>query len=447
MTTAPQTNIRVAIPAGAPAGAPSQAPPGQAPAPATIRGSGQGLASVVRRLVAGTPGRMRLLALLGVVSVLALGGSAVNALISSEGAAERAANNTQQVVRAQSMQVNLLRADALATNAFLVGGLEDPASRARYDRAMTSVADNIARAAAAQPADGEALGALSAYVQTYAALVEQARSNNRLGLPVGAQYVTQASAGLRADAIPVISAIVTANEQRAQLEFDRSNASGLLLVGVAGVVVLGLIAVWLARRTHRYLNPSLAGAILLGILALFFSSTTIGTMGRTAQDVATGDYRKALQLARVGTSANDARANESLTLIRRGSGASNEAAWKAQDKAVLEGLKQLDSSSRLERLWATYTAAHAQVRDLDGNGDWDGAVELATSEQKDGTTTTFAAFDTEVSSMRDTASTAAIDKLSGIGGGTPWAVVIGLASLVAAWLVVRGIGQRIEEYR
>ena len=67
---------------------------------------------------------MRLLGILGVIAALLLGGASANAILASEAAAERAANTTEQVVRMQSIQVDLLRADALATNAFLVGGLE-----------------------------------------------------------------------------------------------------------------------------------------------------------------------------------------------------------------------------------------------------------------------------------------------------------------------------------
>ena len=105
------------------------------------------------------------------------------------------------------------------------------------------------------------------------------------------------------------------------------------------------------------------------------------------------------------------------------------------------------SSDDLNSLWLKYVVAHQQVRGLDTNGRWDDAVALTTTKQAQGTTTTFGEFDEAVTQMRNTASQAAITKLGGIGGGTPWAIAIGLASLVAAWLVVRGFGQRIEEYR
>ena len=263
--SAPTTNVPVAVPAGTPSGAPT-GPPAH---PRTIAGSIPGARTVASRLLHGTPGRMRLYGLLGVIAAVLLGAASANALLASQAAVERAANNTAQVVRAQSIHVDLLRADAVATNAFLVGGLESADSRAKYQDAMSRVASGLAEAAAAQPADGKALGQLSIHVQTYAALVEQARSNNRLGLPVGAQYLKQASAGLRSEAIPIIAQVVESNEGRSQAEFDRSNSSLQLLVGVAALLGLAALAVWLAKRTHRYLNPSLTGAIALLLVTLF----------------------------------------------------------------------------------------------------------------------------------------------------------------------------------
>lgn len=458
MTSGPQTNLPVAPPTGSrtplpppPSAAPATAPGASAPAsaePATIRGSGQTLQSALTGLFQGTPGRMRLLGIVGVLAALLLGGAAANAILASEAAAERAATTTEQVVRMQSIQVDLLRADALATNAFLVGGLETADARAQYDAAMAAVARNIAAGAAAQPADAKALGTLAEKVQDYAALVEQARSNNRLGLPVGARYLTEASSSLRASAIPVVAEIVKTNEARAQKEFDRSNSSIQLLAGVAALIILALIAIWLARRTHRYLNPSLTGGVALLVVGFFVAATTIGNIGTTTAQVASGNYQQAVDLAQVRTAANDARANESLTLIQRGSGARYQQAWEANDTTVRETLKQVDGGEGLTGDWDAYATAHQEIRALDNGGQWEQAVELATTQEADGSTAAFNAFDQQVTQQRDTASAAAIDKLGALGGGsTVWAVLIAIVSLIASWLIVRGIGQRIKEYR
>ena len=439
-TSRPTTNIPVAIPAGAPSGPPVATP-------RTIAGSIPGARSIMSRLLHGTPGRMRLFGVLGVIAAIVLGAVSANALLSSQAAVERAANNTAQVVRAQSIHVDLLRADAVATNAFLIGGLESPESRDRYQQAMSRVASGIAEAAAAQPADGTALGALSQQVQTYTALVEQARTNNRLGLPVGAQYLTQASAGLRADAIPIITAIVDANEQRAQDEFTRSNSSLQLAIGLVALIGLVAIAVWLARRTHRYLNGRLTAAIALLLAALIFTFVQVAAVGSATRAVADGSFGQTVTLAEATTAANDARANESLTLIRRGSGASNEASWKADDTAVRNALTSVDDTTLSEK-WDDYKAVHVQVRDLDDNGQWDKAVAMSTDPSAKGSDGTFTTFDTAVTQARDAAGKAAVERLDGLAGTAPIAALgVALAALLAAWLVVRGIGQRIEEYR
>jgi len=416
--------------------------------PTTIIGSGDTMRSALSGIFQGTPGRMRLLGLLGVLAALVLGGGSANAILASQAAAERAANNTQQVLRMQSIHVDLLRADALATNAFLVGGLETSKTRSTYDEAMSSVVRNIAAGSADQPADAKALGVLAEHVQDYAALVEQARSNNRLGLPVGARYLTEASSLLRASAIPVVAQVVSTNEARAQAEFDRSDSRLQLLVGVAALVILVLVAVWLAKRTHRYLNRPLTLGVVLLLAGLVVAAMTIGGIRSTTSTVAAGDYRQAVNLAQIRTAANDARANESLTLIQRGSGARYQAAWQANDKSVRDTLGRVPQTSALTQAWSGYTTAHGEIRALDDGGSWEQAVALATTAKAGSPTDRFTQFDEQVTQQRDAASTATIERLGALGAGnTVWAVLIAIASLIAAWLVLRGIGQRIQEYR
>ena len=162
-----------------------------------------------------TPQRLRLLSLGVVVAGLVIGliGALTFAYLALS--LSRAKADTAQLIRVQKIQSNLLSADATATNAFLVGGLEPPAQRAAYDQAMSSTSSLIAEAARAQPADGSALAALNQQVVNYAVAIEQARANNRQGLPVGAQYLRNASAELRADTLPILDNLVSANTARA----------------------------------------------------------------------------------------------------------------------------------------------------------------------------------------------------------------------------------------
>src|SRR3954465_3509272 len=99
-------------------------------------------------------------------------------------------------------------------------GWSRPPQRQHFTDSVSAASRLIAEAAKAQPADAEALGALNTTLLTYQGLIEKARANNRQGLPVGAQYLKDASAGLRTDALPLVSALVVANEARVSEEFD-----------------------------------------------------------------------------------------------------------------------------------------------------------------------------------------------------------------------------------
>ena len=183
-----------------------------------------------RAAMAGTPGRMRAVGIVSVVAALLFGLAAGQAFRSADGALGRAAANADQLVRIQAIQTNVVQADADATNAFLVGGLEPAAQRADYTDAIASASELIAEAAQNQPADGAALGALNQSLVAYTSQVEQARANNRQALPIGAQYLKAASADLRADALPLLANLGEANNARVTQEFDRAGWSALWLV-------------------------------------------------------------------------------------------------------------------------------------------------------------------------------------------------------------------------
>ncbi|MBK8733492.1 MAG: hypothetical protein IPL93_11725 [Actinomycetales bacterium] len=184
------TAYGIPAPAAPPAPAPGPTLPTGMPLPAP-----QPAAAV--RGGADTPTLMRRISLLvaTICTVFAVVGGLT--LVDNRTALGRAGTNVAQVVTVQSVYADLLRADADATNAFLVGGLENAAQRADYEAAMGRVSESIAAAAAAQPADATALAALNGLVTDYAATIESARAYNREGLPVGAQYLKIASTTLR----------------------------------------------------------------------------------------------------------------------------------------------------------------------------------------------------------------------------------------------------------
>lgn len=409
------------------------------------------LAGVVRAGLAGTPGRLRVLLGLTVVITVAFGVVAAQAFRQTDGALSRADANTEQLVRVQAIHTNLVRANATATNAFLVGGLEPADQRTEYTEALAEASRLIAEAARHQPADAAALGALNMTVLNYAGLIEQARANNRQGLPVGAQYLREATGLLRTDALPVLNALVTANSERVEEEFDRVGNGGgwLRWFGLLTILVLAGALVWLARRTHRYVNlPIVAAGVVVLLTTLVGAAGMAGVDGR-AKDIRSGDYAATRGLAEARIAAYDARSNESLTLIARGSGATFEQAWKDSSTIVTDRLARvsplIDRSTSLPNGWTIYITAHQAVRSADDNGRWEDAVRLSISGPA---RTAFDEFDD--ASGRILAETGAqtrseLQRSGGWLGAAGWlGIPIGVLAALLCWL---GLSQRLEEYR
>src|SRR5882757_5960432 len=161
--------------------------------PATRRG---GAPSKLLRAT-DTPGRLRVLMVGLVVLSLVWGAFAAWAVYQRAsgandvvGTSEPLSLDGQQIYRALS------DADATAASAFLSGGLEPLAARHRYQADIAQAAAHLesATAAAGHSPAARDLAKLSAGLPVYTGEVETARANNRLGLPLGAAYLREASA-------------------------------------------------------------------------------------------------------------------------------------------------------------------------------------------------------------------------------------------------------------
>lgn len=441
-TAIPPANPKPGTPAGQPATLP------------TVKGRLGEASDSARRAMSGTPGRLRVLALLTVAVSLIFAVSAFSTFGSTDDALRRGEANTSQLVRIQAIHTNLVRADAHATNAFLVGGLEPAAQRADYISSLSQASRLIAEAARNQPADGPALGALNDSVLTYAGLIEQARATNRQAMPVGAQYLRVASSGLRSDALPILDALVKANEARVTAEFG--NAAGASPAFIASGVLALLVLLggmgWLSLRTHRYVNLPLAAATAAVLVTLAIGSISLATIGSRVDDVRTGSYAATLATAKARIAAFDAKSNESLTLIARGSGSAFEKAWVSSSKVVTDQSatagRLTGDAAKMSGLWKAYADTHAQIRAADDGGNWDGAVTQAIGSGPKSANATFNAFDSTSGAALTSISGAASDSLGAPRTWLPFAawlsLLVGIATAVSAWW---GVSLRLEEYR
>ena len=394
-----------------------------------------------------TPSRLRLLSL-GVV-VLGVVTGLVGALVFSALAYSlaRARADTDQLVRVQQIQTNLLIADATATNAFLVGGLEPAAQRAQYDSALTTTSALITQAADAQPADADTLAALNQQVLDYAGAIEQARANNRQGLPIGSQYLRSAGAQLRSEALPIADNLVSANAERAE---DRMKTwIGLVFVIFAALALAALVVgqVWLARRFRRTFNRGMLAASVLLLVLLVGGIALLVNLNTSVDTIRSRSFTAVNLAAGARIEASNAKSNESLTLIARGSGAAFETAWKNSTANVTDNLKRLGSAGPTSA-WNSYLQVHSQIRKLDDGGDWDGAVALATGAGEKSANTVFNAFDAQLADVLDRSTAEAAAGLSGRQPGLIAAAVLALLGGLGVALLARsGVAARLKEYR
>ena len=427
--------------------APAAQAPAAAPAPGTVAPQAQSAPPAYGAQTSiDTPQRLRLLSLAVVVTGIVVG--TVGALIFSFLAYSlyRAEADTAQLIRVQQIQTNLLTADATATNGFLVGGLAPPAQRATYDQAIAAVSALITESARAQPADAEALAALNQQVVSYTSGIEQARANNRQGLPVGGQYLRVASAQLRADALPILDNLVSANAERAR---DRmATWIGLVFVFIAALGLAAVVVgqVWLARRFRRTINRGMLASAIVLVLVLVGGGLILFNLTTSVRAIESGSFSLVRAAADARIDANNAKSNESLALIARGSGAAFETAWKASAESVVANLGSLEP--QLTDDWNRYASVHTEIRALDDGGKWDEAVALATGTGPDSANTAFNAFDANLADTLDQASQDASAGLSGLQPGlVVAALLIFVAGLGSALLGRWGVAARLREYR
>ena len=175
----------------------------------------------------------------------------------------------------------------------------------------------------------------------YTGEVETARADDRLGLPLGAAYLREASGLLRDTLLPAASDIYT--RESGLLTSASAQATGLPLIVFALVFGLGVGCVlylswrWLSRRTHRRINYGLLVAAVAGAVSLLWLAGAF-FVGRTellnAQQHGSAPTEA---FARADVAALQAHADESLTLIADSGDDSYQKDFLSQQKLLGPG--------------------------------------------------------------------------------------------------------------
>lgn len=421
---------------------------------------------ITRRLVvASTPARLSLLR--AVFIVLAL----VFAVVGAFGVNRRAhaindlRTAARQLLALQDIQVRIVHADAIASSSYLRSGQEDPAQRTAYLDEIAKAGDGlVAVSAAATAADLEQLSVASRLLGSYVGLVEQARANNRQGFPVGAAYQRQAN-GIISNADPDTPDIVSSlraveDSQRSQINgsLARAHRAGIWLhvTGWLLFFALGAGSWWMWRTFRRIVNVPIAIALLLLFLLLLIGGIAQGRAASNADAAVGTPLAGADRAAQARAAAFEARSQEALTLINRGNGAANEVNWELGNDVVTRELSSgLGSDEGLSggaaSAYASYSAAHTEIRALDNVGNWNQAVAVSLGAPTPTGLNSVTAFDdfdravgqiaTAEGSTASTSLSTAVHPLNSLRN------IIFLAGLVVAVLAALGCGQRLQEYR
>ncbi|RPF22347.1 hypothetical protein [Myceligenerans xiligouense] len=411
-----------------------------------------GLARRAANAVSGTPGRLGLAQIACVLACVALGIAGFLAGTGQSADLDIAHADAVDLVATQELRNHLVSADAAATNAFLVGGLEPTAMRERYSENLATAARAVPPLAARAPERSDELAVVSDALQRYAGLVESARANNRQGLPVGTGYLDLASATLRDEALPVLDDV--AHRITARMDGHLAAVSmrqSPLLVVVGSLVVLGVVQWWLARRTHRMISPWMVVATAIALVGAV--AVAIGVVGGNvvAHKVADGPYAATVASSAALAEATDAKSQESLTLIKRGSGGEHEARFQDSTTRAAALLAASDDAAGTERptgdLLRTWLEGHAEIRALDDSGRWGEAVSAAIAT---GDGSPLAAFEefaaraaTDVTVTGERAATQ-LTRASAVSFATGWIALV--AGLLAAGMTATGIWARQKEY-
>ncbi len=405
-TVAPTTNVR-------------PAPPGPT-----------ALASGTARLLKDTPTRLVTLAMLSAITALLFSAGsfwAIGQRNNSDRAARLAAT---RILAAQDAQALLTEADALATEGYLSGGLQDQAAQDAFRKNIEDAAIKVTKL----PASDAAAKGIANYVR----LASLAQSNNRQGLPVGSTYQKLASTTLKKDVIPALkkNGSDARNEFRSSLNRTSDLARLLILFAAPFLLVAAFGSYWLMKATNRAINPGLGAAAVTVLLVLFFSLLFNSASRRETLTYARDQFKTADLERQAKSSLFDARSAENQALIFRGNRSDYDAQWVASMTRLNAILAERGNAPSLDN----YTTAHTEAAKLDLTGDWDAARDsvLTGSDHRQ-----YNALVTELEGSPSRGDDAAfppfrpgrLRALTGMGG------------LLAAAFAAAGYQARLKEYR
>ncbi|BBY80574.1 hypothetical protein H7I53_11495 [Mycolicibacterium pulveris] len=372
----------------------------------------------------------------------------------------RVLNHTEPLAfAAGQLYTTLSVADAAAATAFIAGA-EPQDVRQRYEQAITDASVAVTRASSGLTDDDmiQLLGRINAQLSVYTGLVETARTNNRSGNPVGSSYLSEASALMQTQILPNAQHLY---EQTSGLVDAETSAStripGPVILVVLATLLFGVFANrWLARRTRRRINIGfVAGGLAVSIMLIWVGTALILSTAdsRNAKDTAAQSLKTITNLA---ITAQQARADEILSLIRRGDETVRKQSYYQRIDTMAEQLSEYlarpDAIAKTdladaEQLLRRWRAADDRINAYISVGNYQAATQVALGTREDDSTPAFNQLDEALSkAIEESRSQLRNNIVSAhrvLSGATVGAAVL---SIVAAVSVALGLWPRLSEY-
>jgi hypothetical protein len=408
-----------------------------------------------------TPGRI-LVSGVVLIALVTLSAFAIATTINRrEQALTTVLNHTEPLAfAAGQLYTTLSVADATAATAFIAGA-EPQEVRQQYQQAITNAAVALTQASSGltDPALEEMLSRINARLAMYTGLVETARTNNRAGNPVGSSYLSEASSLMQQQILPDAKRLY--DETSARVDAQTTASTDIPTLGilvVAATVLFGAYANrWLARKTQRRLNFGfVAGGAAALIMVIWVGTVlTISTTdSRSAKSSAAESLKTVTNLA---ITAQQARADETLALIRRGDEDVRQQSYYQRIDAMHQQLNEylgrkdaIDKSGlrNADQLLSRWRQADERINSYIAVGNYQAATQVALGNGEQDSRPAFDALEQALNQAIDESRRRLrgdiLNARAVLSGATVGAVML---SMVSALAVTVGLWPRVSEYR
>ena len=408
-----------------------------------------------------TPGRI-LLSGVVLIAFVALSAFATSTTIDDrQQALTTVLNHTEPLsFAAGQLYTTLSVADAAAATAF-ISGAEPREVRQRYEQAITDAAVALTRASSGLTDEGmqELLGRINARLAVYTGLIETARTNNRAGNPVGSSYLSEASSLMQQAILPDAQQLYNQTSAKVDEETTASTRiPGPVIAVIAATLFFGAFSNrWLARKTQRRLNFGFVAGGAAVLVMVIWVGTVLAistTDSRSAKSTAAESLKTITNLAIM---AQQARADETLALIRRGDEDTRKQSYyqriDAMHQLLDEYLKRKDAINKsglqkADELLSKWRKADERINSYIAVGNYQAATQVALGTGEEDSTPAFdrleEALTNAIEESRRQLRNDIVDARTALRGATVGTVVL---SIVAAMAVTVGLWPRMSEYR